>query len=143
MKLSTSIITKSLLALLLVAGLPGPKAHAQEEPTITVTIPFSFWANNRPNIPAGTYQINLLSDWLLSIRNIHSLEKQIFQVRPEQGKSTGSHGCLVFDRFDGHNYLAEVHLTGSKFYTEMMHRYRTTDKAMACTSGSSAKFTPQ
>ncbi len=143
MKLSLSIITKSLLAFLILAGLPGREAHAQDGPAITVTIPFSFWANSQPNIPAGTYQINLLSDWLLSIRDIHSLERRIFQVRPEEGMSTESHGCLVFDRFEGHNYLAEVHLTGSKFYTEMMHRYRTTDKAMACTSRASDKSTPQ
>jgi hypothetical protein len=78
MKLSVSIIAKSLLALLIVAGLPGQKARAQENLEITVTIPFSFWANNQADIPAGTYQISLLSDWLLSIRNIHSLEKQMF-----------------------------------------------------------------
>ena len=108
MKLSASIITKSLLAILIGMGLLGLDVQAQEPPAITVTIPFAFSANNENDIPAGTYQLRLISEWLLSIRNLNSREQRILIVRPGRSESAESRGCLLFDRFKCRHYLLVI-----------------------------------
>lgn len=135
MKLLTSIITKSLLAVLIGMGLLASEVQAQDSPTITVTVPFAFFTNSQNNFAAGTYEMKLLSEWLLSIRNLNGGGEKMFIVRPEQTGSSGSHGCLIFDRFNGRSYLAEIYLTDSEVHTELIHRYRTrTTKAKTCAS---------
>ena len=120
MKRITSIITKSLVAILISGGLLAVSAQAQIESGITVTIPFAFSAGGQNN-PAGAYHIMLLSDpFLLSIRNVNTGKERVIIVRPEEGRSFASHEGLIFRRYEGHSDLAEVHFSGASTYSEVV-----------------------
>jgi hypothetical protein len=138
MKTLSLSFAKLLFTILLGCGLLAVNVQAQEYHTATVTIPFAFSLNGR-NIAPGTYRLRLVSEWLLSIHNLHGGGEQMFIVRPEQGGQTAGEACLLFDRFEGHTDLAEMYLPGSEAHTEFIgpHRAGTTD-ARVCSSSDSA-----
>ncbi len=120
MKPITSIITKSLVAILISGGLLAVSVQAQGESGITVTIPFAFSAGSQNN-PAGAYHFMLLSDpFLLSIRNVTTGKERVIMVRPEESRLFASHEGLIFRRCEGHSYLAEVHFLGASTYSELV-----------------------
>jgi hypothetical protein len=112
MKRITSIIVKSLFAILISGGLLTT-AHAQYDPGITVDIPFAFSADGH-EIAAGTYQLQLTdSNFLVSIRNVSTGKKQIITVRPEEARKLSDHARLTFQVCGGHNYLTEISTPGT------------------------------
>lgn len=116
MKRVTSIIVKSFFAILISGGLLTT-AHAQYAPGITVDIPFAFSADGH-EIAAGTYQLQLTdSNFLLSIRNVSTGKKQIITVRPEEARKLSDQARLTFQVCGGHNYLTEIHTTGTNLFT--------------------------
>lgn len=137
MKTLSLSFAKLLFTILMGCGLLAVNAQAQDYHTITVTVPFAFLLNGR-SIAPGTYRLRLISEWLLSIRNLRSGREQMVIVRPEQGGQT-TEGCLLFDRFEGHTDLAEMYLPGSEAYTEFLGRHRTGNSgARVCSSSDSA-----
>ncbi len=105
-------IVRSLLALPLIAGLlaVAPAAHAQTAAT-TVNVPFAFSANNY-DLPAGTYQVNVMSDQFLAFRNLTTGKVHCLMVRPDWSVDAPSQGRLLFHRYGSHNYLAKVSIAG-------------------------------
>jgi hypothetical protein len=116
MKRITSIIGKSLFAILISGGLLTT-AHAQYDPGITVDIPFAFSADGH-EIAAGTYQLQLTdSNFLLSIRNVSTGKKQIITVRPEEARKWSDQARLTFQVCGGHNYLTEISAPGTTLFS--------------------------
>lgn len=93
------------------------KLHAQMEPGLLFSVPFAFSTNGH-SIPAGTYQVTLdSSQFLISIRNVETGEKQFFTVRPEQQRTIASQGLLVFHRCGERKELTEFHIPGADSYS--------------------------
>lgn len=116
MKRVTSIIIKSLLAILISGGLLAT-AHAQYDPGITVDIPFAFSANGQ-QIAAGTYQLQLTdSNFLMSVRNVSTGKKQIITVQPEESRQISAHARLIFQVCHGQNYLTQIFTPGTTLFS--------------------------
>jgi hypothetical protein len=116
MKRVTSIIVKSLLAILISGGLLTT-AHAQYDPGVTVDIPFAFSVDGQ-EIAAGTYQLQLIdSNFLMSIRNVSSGKEQMFNVHPEEARQISDHARLTFQVCRGHSYLTQIHTPGTTLFS--------------------------
>lgn len=115
MKRLTSIATASFFAVLLACG--ALHANAQTEPAEIFTVPFAFTANGH-NVPAGTYEISLVSShYLMSIRNVQTGDEQFFTVMPQQQKTIASKGILVFHGCGPRKDLTEFHIPGTDSYS--------------------------
>lgn len=126
MKRITSIIVKSLFAILISGGLLTT-AHAQYDPGITVDIPFAFSADGH-EIAAGTYQLQLTdSNFLLSIRNVSTGKKQIITVRPEESRKLSDQARLTFQVCGGHNYLTEIYTQGTRLFSATVTGHKQND----------------
>jgi|GEM_PF-1326293 len=120
MKRITSIVAGSLLAILIAGGTLAANLHAQNEPGLIFVVPFQFSTNGHP-IPAGTYQVTLdSSQFLMSIRNIKTGDKQLFNVRPEQRGTIAERGVLVFHKCGARKDLTEFHIPGTDVYSATM-----------------------
>ncbi len=133
MKRMNSIIVSSLVAVLIVGGTFAVKAHAQNGPGVVFSVPFAFTADGR-NIPAGTYELNLISNnFMMSIRNVETGNMQIFNVHPEQQRAIESQGRLIFHNCGDHLELTEFHIPGTDVFSETMRRRsRNNTEAKAC-----------
>lgn len=117
MKRITSIMAGALFAVLIAGGGFTTRLSAQNKPAAIFSVPFAFTTDGH-DMAAGTYEINLVSDqYLMSIRNVETGEKQIFSVRPEQQNAVAAKGLLVFHRCGQRKDLAEFHLPGSNLYS--------------------------
>ena len=126
MKRITSIIVGSLFAILISGGLLTT-AHAQYDPGIIVNIPFAFSVEGQ-DIAAGTYRLQLMSSsFLMSIRNVNTGKEQIITVRPEEDRNVVSQGRLIFQLCEGYSYLTEIHVSGTKLFSETRDRRRPKD----------------
>src|SRR5271155_1633302 len=67
----TAILTNLLLSLPLATGLLCATANASAQTSETVTIPFAFSADPQ-QVPAGTYEVRLLSSSFLSLYNLRT-----------------------------------------------------------------------
>jgi hypothetical protein len=121
MKRMTSVIVKSLFAILISGGPLALAAHAQEDSAITAHVPFAFSIGNQ-EIAAGTYQLRLTSDrFQMFVRNVLTGKEKIFAVRPERERKVTSRGRLMFQVCDGHIYLAEIHISGTNLFSETVN----------------------
>ena len=120
MKRITSIVAGLLLAILISGGTLAADLHAQNEPGLIFSVPFPFSTNGHL-IPAGTYEVILdSSQFLMSIRNIKTGNKQLFSVRPEQRGAIAEHGLLVFHSCGARKDLTEFHIPGTDVYSATM-----------------------
>jgi len=120
MKRITSIIAGSLFTVLIASGTFPTNLHAQSEPGLIFSVPFAFSTNGH-HIPAGTYQVTLdSSQFLISIRNIKTGNKQLFSVRPEQRGAITERGVLVFHNCGERKDLTEFHIPGTDAYSATM-----------------------
>jgi hypothetical protein len=118
MKRMTSVIVKSLFAILISGGPLALGAHAQDDSAITANVPFAFSVGSQ-EIAAGSYKLRLTSDrFQLSVRNVLTGNEQIFAVRPEVERKFTSEGRLMFQVCDGRIYLAEIHVPGTNRFSE-------------------------
>jgi hypothetical protein len=116
MKRITSIIAKSLFAILISGALLTP-AHAQFDPGITVDIPFAFSVDGQ-DIAAGTYQLQLVdSNFLMSVRNVITGNEQMITVRPEEARQISAQAGLTFQVCQGHSYLTQIHTPGTNLFS--------------------------
>jgi hypothetical protein len=121
MKRMTSVIVKSLFAILISGGPLALAAHAQDDSAITANVPFAFSVGNQ-EIAAGTYKLRLTSDpFQMSVRNVHTGYERIFAVRPEVERKFTSQGRLMFQVCDGRIYLAEIHISGTNRFSETVN----------------------
>ena len=121
MNRSSAILAKLLLSLPVAAGLlcAAPVASAQDSQS--VNIPFAFSANNH-HLEAGHYQVQLVSDRFLYLRNANTARSEIMMVRPEPGRAIETQGRLVFHRAAGRTYLTQVWIAGTSMHSEVVGR---------------------
>ena len=117
MKRITSMMAASLAAVLIAGGASDTTLNAQNMLGEVFTVPFAFTADGH-QIQPGTYEIRRdSSQFLLSIQNVTTREKQLFSVRPEQRAEVSSQGLLVFLRCGDRRELSEFHLRGTNLYS--------------------------
>jgi hypothetical protein len=75
-------------------------------------------------VPAGYYQVQLLSDRFLSLRNIKTNKTQVLMVRPEAGSVIETRGRLVFQRDGNRNYLTQIWVAGTSLHSEMAVQHK-------------------
>ena len=119
MNRSSAILAKLLLSLPVATGLLCAAPAASAQTSESVTIPFAFSANNH-HMDAGSYQVQLVSDRFLYLRNAKTARSEIMMVRPEAGRAIETRGRLVFHRVAGHSYLTQVWIAGTSVHSEVV-----------------------
>ena len=112
MKRHSLMLTNLLLSLPVAAGLlcAAPSASAQYDSS--ATIPFAFSADH-VQAPAGTYKVQRVTNFLVSLRNVETGKTQILTVYPKGGRVVESQGSLIFHH-DGTGYsLIQVAFAGT------------------------------
>lgn len=127
MKRFTMMMGALLLAVLMLGGASEAKLNAQIGPGEIFTVPFAFTADGH-EIQAGTYEIRRdSSQFLLSIQNLRTGEKQLFNVRPERRSAVPARGLLVFHGCGERKELSEFHVRGTNFYSAAIVSGRSKD----------------
>jgi hypothetical protein len=81
------------------------------------TVPFTFTAEGH-EIEPGTYEIRRdFSQFLMSIVNVKTGEKQLFSVRPETRAAIPEKGLLVFRGCGNRKTLSEFHVRGANLFS--------------------------
>jgi len=125
----SAILTNLLLSLPLATGLLCATANASAQSSETVTIPFAFSADHQ-QVPAGTYEVRLLSSSFLSLYNLRTAKTQILMVRPDEKRVIETRGRLTFLR-DGTQYsLMQVWIAGTDIHSELAFQPKV-DQAVA------------
>jgi hypothetical protein len=99
-------------------SLLGPNSASAQE--VTATAPFSFSVDNQ-QYPAGTYQLNLVPEGLLSIQNANG-KRDFFPIRPEGRGPFGTDGRLTFYKCGGHYELVAVYVPGTVMSAELVRQ---------------------
>jgi len=129
MKRISSLVIKSLIAILIVSGTLAVNLEAQSDAAITVSVPFPFTVGAQSVAP-GTYRFSLDSSrlepnpFLLSVLNVKTGQMEMFAVRPERQGRFEEHGRLMFRNSAGRRVLAEVHFPGTDTFSELTQRTR-------------------
>lgn len=128
-------VVSSLVVICCGGSLVEVSAHSVSAQSITVTTPFSYCVNSRA-YPGGQYKFTLVSDWLLSIRNVNGGGEDLFLVHPEAGGakgmtigSVGPAGGLTFRTFQGFKELQAVHEPGPDLILELIGPATARDKS--------------
>ena len=117
MKRAKSMVGRLLLAVLIAGGMCGVGLNAQSETGEIFTVPFAFTVDGQ-EIQPGIYELRRDSNqFLISIRNVKTGEKQLFSVRPEERSAVPAKGLLVFERCGDRKELSEFHIRGTNFYS--------------------------
>jgi hypothetical protein len=82
-------IFRTMLVFGIVATIFGLNAYSASAQSITVTTPFPYCVDHQA-YPRGTYRFTLLSQRLLSIRDVNGGGESLFLVRPEDRVPLGS-----------------------------------------------------
>jgi hypothetical protein len=115
MKRQSQLLTNLLFSLPVAAGLLCAAPSASAQTAGSAAIPFAFSADN-VQAPAGTYKVERLSNFLLSLENVETGKTRIVALYPEGGRVVQTEGSLVFHR-DGTQYsLTQVKIAGSSIY---------------------------
>ena len=117
----SGIFTLLLAAITVFA--PGGSARATAQDRLTVTVPFAFTANHQ-YLPAGSYNVDWLTDRSMELRNAKTGEVHVLTVRPEQGQIIETRGRLVFLQDGSRYYLARVWMAGSSVHSDMAVQHR-------------------
>lgn len=135
MKRMSSIVTGSFFAVLIACGGCAPKMKAQTEQAAIFSVPFAFTTDGH-QVAAGTYEVRRLSSlFLISIRNVDTGQKEIFEVRPEEQSKIPAKGLLVFHRCGQRTDLTEFHIAGNSVYSAAIPKGRARSSEMeTCSS---------
>ena len=124
MKGATRMMSGLLLAILVGGGASEAKLNAQSGPGEIFTVPFAFAAQGH-EIQAGTYEVRRdSSQFLITISNVKTGEKQMFSVRPEGRSAVPQKGLLVFQGCGDRKELGEFHVRGTNLYSTMIESRR-------------------
>ncbi|MBS1804076.1 MAG: hypothetical protein JST28_11965 [Acidobacteria bacterium] len=117
MKRATSMMAGMLLAVLIAGGAAGTKSSAQSVSGEVFTVPFAFTADGH-EVEPGTYEVRRdSSQFVMSIQNVKTGEKQLFPVRPESRPAVHQKGLLVFQQCGDRKSLSEFHVRGTSLYS--------------------------
>lgn len=112
MKHSAKYLSGIVLGLMLVlSAVPG---HADDTKKIKVTIPFDFLLGNK-QLKGGDYVVQSWgtpSDGALLFRSEDGNVRQIVFAVPVETNKTGNHERLVFHRYGGEQFAAQVWFMG-------------------------------
>lgn len=122
MKHRSVILTRLLVGVALATGLLYAAANASAQRT-SVTVPFAFTANHE-YVPAGFYEVELLSDRFMALRNTVTHDTQVFMVHPTEGQILESPGRLVFVRVGQQFHLNQVWIAGKSMHSEMVVQHK-------------------
>jgi hypothetical protein len=127
-------IVSSILGLGIIVSLAGVGTHSVAAQSVTATTPFPFCVNHQ-EYPSGRYRFTLISNWLLSIRNVNGGGESLFEVQPEAGTPrglssgpVGSVGGITFRNIQGLRELRQVHEAGSDVSFELVGQRIPRDK---------------
>ena len=113
MKRSANYLSGIVLGLMLVlSAVPG---HADDTKKIKVTIPFDFLVGNK-QLKAGDYVVQSwgpAGDGALLFRSEDGSARQIVFAVPVETNKTGNHERLVFHRYGGEQFAAQVWFMGN------------------------------
>lgn len=116
MKRHSLVLTNLLLSLPVAAGLlcAAPSASAQNIASSSgiATIPFSFSADHQ-QVPAGRYEVQRRSIFLLALCNVETGKTEILTVNPGGGGVVETRGSMVFHRDGTKYFLTQVKFGGS------------------------------
>lgn len=125
-----SLVTKSMFALLIESGALATNMQAQSD-VITVSVPFRFTIGTHSVAP-GSYQFSLISsEFLLSVVDMKTGNREIFDVHPGQQKKPDERGRLVFRKSGDHKDLNEIHFPGAVTFSEVIEPHRTEERISA------------
>jgi hypothetical protein len=118
-----SFVVPSLVTLLMSSATLATNLHAQNDDAITVRVPFSFTVGTQ-SIAPGTYQFSLnYSQFLLSVFNVKTGDREMFNVHPEPQRGTEQRGRVVFRNDEQSTILNEVHFPGTELFSEVIQRH--------------------
>jgi hypothetical protein len=113
MKHSAKYLSGIVLGLMLVlSAVPG---RADDTKKIKITIPFDFLVGNK-QLKAGDYVVQswgTSADGALLFRSEDGSARQIVFARPVETNKTGNHERLVFHRYGGERFVAQVWFMGN------------------------------
>ena len=113
MKHSAKYLSGIVLGLMLVlSAIPG---RADDTKKIEITIPFDFLVGNK-QLKAGDYVVQLwgpAGDGALLFRSEDGSARQIVFAVPVETNKTGNHERLVFHRYGGERFVAQVWFMGN------------------------------
>lgn len=122
MKRHSVILTRVLLGLAVATGLLFAAASASAQRT-SVTVPFAFTANHE-YMPAGFYEVQMMSDRFMALRNTVTHDTQVFMVHPTEGQILESPGRLVFVRVGQQFQLNQVWIAGKSMHSELVVQHK-------------------
>jgi hypothetical protein len=122
MKRHSVILTRVLLGLAVATGLLYAAANASAQHT-SVTVPFAFTANHE-YMPAGFYEVQMMSDRFMALRNTVTRDTQVFMVHPTEGQILESPGRLVFVRVGQQFHLNQVWIAGKSMHSELVVQHK-------------------
>ena len=113
MKRSANYLSGIVLGLMLVlSAVPG---NADDTKKIKITIPFDFLVGNK-QLKAGDYVVQswgIPGDGALLFRSEDGSARQIVFAVPVETNKTGNHERLVFHRYGGEQFAAQVWFMGN------------------------------
>jgi len=129
MKHSAKYLSGIVLGLMLVlSAVPG---HADNTKKIKVTIPFDFVVGSK-QLKAGNYVVQSWGksgDGALLFRSEDGGAQQIVFAVPVETNKTGNHERLVFHRYGGEQFAAQVWFTGDEEGYELIPGSRERESA--------------
>lgn len=129
MKRRSVILTRLLLGVALATGLLYTAASASAQ-RMSITVPFSFTANHQL-MPAGLYEVEMLSNRFMALRNTVTEETQVFMVHPGEGQNPEeAPGRLIFVRTGQEFHLNQVRIAGKIMYSDLVVQHKA-DQEMA------------
>jgi len=135
MKHVASIVAGLFGVLLIGSGGSAAPLRAQSAPGEIFTVPFAFRAEGHV-IEPGTYEVRReANQFLISIQNVVTGDKQLFGVRPEEKGAAPAKGLLVFRKCGDHKDLSEFHIRTAKLYSVTIEAHGKKNSEMeACSS---------
>ncbi len=97
----------SFFAMLVLAVAAFAIPASAQDTKFDVHVPFGFKAG-KVDMPAGDYRIQRQSSRVIYIRNVDTSESVILQTQPLDYDATSANSALVFNRYDGSYFLAQV-----------------------------------
>jgi hypothetical protein len=129
MKHSAKYLSGIVLGLMLVlSAVPG---HADDTKKIKVTIPFDFLVGNK-QLKAGDYVVQswgTAGDGALLFKSVDGNARQIVFAVPVETNKTGNHERLVFHRYGGERFAAQVWFMGDEEGYELIPGTRERESA--------------
>jgi hypothetical protein len=119
---------KPILAAVVTSGIFALGTQTASAQAIIATTPFAFSVDGQ-FYPAGTYQFTLPSAWRLTIRNTNGGSERFFTVTPEEKRSQGLRGGLLFRNSEGHKILETVYMPGMDITAELLQDKTVSNKA--------------